>query len=331
VSLGPDGKRDIRPGPSRRSRGTDTGGEDLSTLTDADIRAALQRREMDIEPFSDDQLTPNGYDLAIAEVVLPDTGHTFKAGTAVVPPLTRFMVSTRERVRLGPAMSAQLWLRTSWARRGVMASFGRIDAGFDGTLTFGAFNSSADPLEVPLGETFAQIVVESMSGPVEADYAHRSGHYQHQRGVTMAADRNDDDAPDGDDGHGGLQVVLAPCLDMNCHECCLETEMPLSRRDVERLEGRGHDPAEFTMVEDGFTFLANVDSRCFFLDADGRCIEYGHRPEGCRLYPLVLDEEMTEFDMDHLCPHTGSVFAGSTDETALLELLDRLARDRDTG
>jgi Fe-S-cluster containining protein len=230
-----------------------------------------------------------------------------------------------------PFRDDQLWLRTTWARRGVLASFGRIDAGFDGTLTFGAFNTSADRLEVPIGETFAQVVVESMSGSAEADYSERSGHYQHQRGVTVAVERDDDDSDEvqeWDDGHRGPRVVPAPCIDRDCHECCLDTEMPLSRRDVERLEGRGHVPAGFTMIEDGFTFLANVDGHCFFLDADGRCTEYGNRPEGCRLYPLVLDAEMTEFDMDHLCPHAGSVKAGSTDETALLELLDRIARDR---
>lgn len=300
----------------------------MTTLTDADIRAALQDGDMEIEPFSEDQLTPNGYDLAIAEMVLPDTGQSFLAGTAVVPPLTRFLVSTRERIRLGKAMSAQLWLRTSWARRGVMASFGRIDAGFDGTLTFGAFNSSADPLEVPIGETFAQMVVEAMGGSAEAMYAQRSGHYQHQRGVTMAADRKGIGGERGGNPGKDHPVVPAPCLERDCHECCLETEMPLAGRDITRLEARGHDGSGFTVVEDGFTFLANMEGRCYFLGDDGRCKEYGHRPEGCRLYPLVLDEEMSEFDMDHQCPHADVVEAGTADETALLELLDRMARER---
>jgi dCTP deaminase len=298
----------------------------LTILTDSEIRKAMGRGEMDIEPFSEDQLTPNGYDLAIEEVVLPDTGHRYMAGTAVVPPLTRFMVSTRERVRLGPSTVGQLWLRTSWARRGVLASFGRIDAGFDGTLTFGAFNSSADSLEVPMGETFAQLVVESMVGSAEAIYAQRSGHYQHQHGVTMAADRETSNPiPD----HGKTMIQLeAPCLEMDCHDCCLETEMPLSRSDVERLQELGNDPEDFSLDEEGFIFLANMEGRCFFLGDDGRCVEYGHRPEGCRLYPLTLDEEMADFTMDHSCPHAGRVEAKQAHEIALLELLDKMARER---
>jgi dCTP deaminase len=297
----------------------------LSTLTDAEIAGAIAEGAIEIAPFSEAQLTPNGYDLAIAELVLPDTGQSFLAGIAVVPPLTRFMVSTRERVRLGSTFAAQLWLRTSWARRGVIASFGRIDAGFDGTLTFGAFNSSAEPLEVPMGDAFAQMVIDRMGASAEEVYEERSGHYQHQLGVTMAMD----------DGAGGkarsgedLRLVPAPCLKRDCHDCCLETEMPLTRRDVERLSARGHDPSAFTVSEDGFTFLANTEGRCYFLGTDGRCTEYDHRPEGCRLYPLVMDEEMSTFVMDHVCPHAAAVSASEDDETALLELLDTIARER---
>ena len=294
----------------------------MGVLRDADITDALERGDLEIEPFSEDQLTPNGYDLAIAEVALPDTGQRFVAGTALVPPMTRFLVSTRERVRLGPALVAQLWLRTSWARRGVMASFGRVDAGFDGTLTFAALNTSSNALPVPVGETFAQLVVESLTGEARSLYAERSGHYQDQRGVTLAVPTG------GTSGERALQLD-APCREAGCHECCLETEMPLSRRDVERLEALGHDRQGFSEVEDGFTFLANVDGRCFFLDAEGSCSVYEDRPEGCRLYPLVMNEDMAEFRLDDLCPHRDRVEWREAHEAALMELLGRLADERE--
>jgi Fe-S-cluster containining protein len=109
----------------------------------------------------------------------------------------------------------------------------------------------------------------------------------------------------------------------------LDTEMPLTREDVERLTARGHDPDDFSVRgDDGFTFLANVDDRCFFLDPDDRCTEYADRPEGCRLYPLVLDEEMSEFVLDRLCPHAKSVEPSEVHRRALLALLSRLAEER---
>ena len=124
--------------------------------------------------------------------------------------------------------------------------------------------------------------------------------------------------------------VEAPCLEKGCVECCIDTEMPLSRSDRRRLSRLGHDVERFAVRgEDGFWLLANVAGRCYFLDREnGRCRVYPDRPEGCRLYPLVLDEGLSEFALDDLCPHRDAVEPGEEDRQALLELLDRLARER---
>ena len=111
---------------------------------------------------------------------------TVSSGVARIPPNVRFVVSTDEIVDLGPAVTGSLWLRTTWIRRGVLASFGKVDAGFRGTLTFGALNANdSETLELPIGERFAQIGFEDLSSPAERVYAERSGHYQNQRGVRL--------------------------------------------------------------------------------------------------------------------------------------------------
>jgi dCTP deaminase len=99
-------------------------------------------------------------------------------------PGTRFLVSTRERVELAGDLAGTLWLRTTWARRGVLASFGMVDAGFHGTLTLAALNGSHKHLEVSVGETFAQLVFESLDTAAAKTYEERSGNYQDQEGVT---------------------------------------------------------------------------------------------------------------------------------------------------
>jgi dCTP deaminase len=157
----------------------------MAVLSDADILRCLKRGDIAIEPFRDDRLTPNGYDVAVAEVLLPDRGEKALKGDAVVPSLARFAVSTEERIVLGPTVTAQLWVRTTWARRGVLASFGKIDAGFRGTLTLMAFNASEAPLTVPLGAPFAQVVFERLESAAESPYEIRSGHYQDQKGVRL--------------------------------------------------------------------------------------------------------------------------------------------------
>jgi len=155
----------------------------MGLLSDADILQYVAKGEIGIEPFDAENLTPNGYDVSVDEVVVPATEG--KPDPNRIPPRTRFAVSTRETIQLGRHVAGQIWLRTTWARRGVIASFGIIDAGFSGTLTFGAFNASSEPLELPIGERFAQVVFLTLDSPASETYEARSGTYQHQKGVTL--------------------------------------------------------------------------------------------------------------------------------------------------
>jgi len=159
----------------------------VAVLSDRDILQAIKAKRLRIGGFRKENLTPNGYDLTIAEVVIINGKPTTTTqGTAKVPPQTRFAVSTLEVVDLGPDIAAQLWLRTTWARQGVIAAFGKVDAGFRGTLTLAAFHAGASsPLAVPVGERFAQIVFEDLSSPAEKAYDERSGHWQDQKGVRL--------------------------------------------------------------------------------------------------------------------------------------------------
>jgi len=157
----------------------------MGVLSDSEILRFVAKGEIAIDPFVEENLTPNGYDVTIEEVAIPSRNVRVKEGVASVPALTRFAVSTREVIRLGRHVAAQIWLRTTWARRGVLASFGVIDAGFRGTLTFGAMNASDSVLELPIGERFAQVVFLTLESPAAATYETRSGTYQDQRGVTL--------------------------------------------------------------------------------------------------------------------------------------------------
>lgn len=157
----------------------------MGVLSDADILRYRQKSELGIDPFVEAHLTPNGYDVSVAEVAVPAADLRVKEGVARVPPMTRFAVGTREVVTLGRHVAGQIWLRTTWARRGVLSSFGMIDAGFSGALTFGALNASHEPLDVPIGERFAQVVFLTLESPASATYERRSGTYQGQRGVTL--------------------------------------------------------------------------------------------------------------------------------------------------
>ena len=157
----------------------------MSILSDEAILAALDVGEIEIEPFITENLTPNGYDLSIKEIEIPK-GPKVTEGELTIPAGKRFAVSTKERIACGPNVCAQLWLRTSWARKGIICSFGKIDSGFDGTLTLLGFNSGEEDVKLVTGETFAQMVFEMMTGPATSLYSERSGNYQNQSGVTWS-------------------------------------------------------------------------------------------------------------------------------------------------
>lgn len=99
------------------------------------------------------------------------------------------------------------------------------------------------------------------------------------------------------------------CVQNNCHHCCIETEMLLTKRDIHRIVAKTSIPAKkFVIInEDGNRMLANRQSnnrlQCFFLDSNGLCSIYEIRPEGCQFYPIIWDLTEHQAIIDDYCPH----------------------------
>lgn len=88
-----------------------------------------------------------------------------------------------------------------------------------------------------------------------------------------------------------------------CGKCCYDTKMPLTKKDVERIKRTGFPESYFVDRRGRVPRLKNVKGHCVFLDpSTNACTIYPDRPEGCRLYPLVYDEERGEVVLDPLCP-----------------------------
>lgn len=159
----------------------------MAVLSDRAIEELVDEGALGIEPFDPDNLTPNGIDLRVGEILIPTDGEeATTVGVAAIPPRERFLVSTEEVVTLGETLAGQLWLRSTYARKGAIAAFGKVEAGFSGTLTIACFNAAREPLELPIGERFCQLAFETLTEAPQALYEERSGNYQDQRGVTLA-------------------------------------------------------------------------------------------------------------------------------------------------
>ncbi|MFA5943404.1 MAG: dCTP deaminase [Candidatus Thermoplasmatota archaeon] len=158
----------------------------MAVWSDSDFLAAVGAGTFKAEPWHAQDLTPNGLDLRIAHVLVPSvSAEPVSSGTAIVPPMTRFIVGTEAMLTMPREAVGSLWIRSSYSRKGVIAAFGKVDAGFHGNLTVGAFNAGNEALSIPIGDRFCQVVLEMLHSAPTRDYG-ATGRYQGQRGITLA-------------------------------------------------------------------------------------------------------------------------------------------------
>jgi uncharacterized protein len=128
----------------------------------------------------------------------------------------------------------------------------------------------------------------------------------------------------------GAPIPSNPCVRHACTLCCHDTNMPLSLADIERLTSLGHSLAAFAESdeEEGYLRLHNTEEgACFFLDAAGRCSVQSSKPEGCRLYPFIFDEEDDRVIRDEICPFNREFDPPPEVESKVRELVSRLTRE----
>jgi len=120
----------------------------------------------------------------------------------------------------------------------------------------------------------------------------------------------------------------------NCGICCTETEMLLSKKDIKRLEKLGFDQTQFVIYDKkGYATLKNREGYCVFYDLNQRkCSIYTNRPLGCRVYPVILDEN-TGIVFDNVCQSSMTISQSEKDlkgkrVVRLLEVIDAEAAQR---
>ena len=118
------------------------------------------------------------------------------------------------------------------------------------------------------------------------------------------------------------------CLKNNCIQCCLQTSMFLSLNDIGRIQKQGFLKDYFVKEKNDWLLLRNIQGRCVFHNGKD-CKIYSIRPEGCRLYPLIYDEEYHLSIIDEFCPFKDEFRFQSIDIERLLDLVKQLKDERD--
>ncbi len=145
----------------------------MPVYSDCDIVAAIASGAISISPFAEQSLSSSGYDLRSAvEVMMPPGGSA--------------LIHSVERVGLSPSLCAQIFIRSSFAREGIVGSFALVDPGFNGQLTLRVANLGASTVRIGEGERVAQLVFYRLQTPSSRPYA---GRYQDSSG-TVGSRRN---------------------------------------------------------------------------------------------------------------------------------------------
>jgi len=103
--------------------------------------------------------------------------------------------------------------------------------------------------------------------------------------------------------------------------------MLLSKKDVKRLETKGFSQNYFVLYDkQGYAVLRNRDGHCIFYDLKKRlCSVYVDRPSGCRVYPVIFDEDKG-IVFDEICERRNSITKKEKDAKGkrVIKLLERI-------
>jgi len=112
--------------------------------------------------------------------------------------------------------------------------------------------------------------------------------------------------------------------------------MLLSAADITRLGKLGYNRDLFVRFDgERYAYLRNRQGCCvFYNSAERRCTVYAFRPSGCRVYPVIYDEE-NGIVVDSICHAQETITEQDRERKGkrvlhLLRTIDREAKKRKT-
>jgi Fe-S-cluster containining protein len=103
--------------------------------------------------------------------------------------------------------------------------------------------------------------------------------------------------------------------------------MLLLKEDIEHLKRLGFNYNYFVVDRDGWLHLKNYNGRCVF-NGGKKCSIYEYRPEGCKLYPIIYDEDKNSATLDEDCPHRDEFKISKIKGEIVISLVAKLIDER---
>ena len=148
-------------------------------LSDKEIREML-KGDLKIEPYSEAQLTPNGYDLSIE--VLDLNGNPIEGTSYSIKPGELVKVKSVETIGIPNGYLGLMLLRSRYTRQGLLGMFGVVDSGFSGKIHASIKNLGSEAVGMKLKEGVIHLILARMSSGSEIPYgANEKSHWQNQK------------------------------------------------------------------------------------------------------------------------------------------------------
>lgn len=87
-----------------------------------------------------------------------------KKQSLIIKPGESYLVTTREKVNLPKSLTANMWLRSTLYRSGIILSGGNVAPGYEGELSFLFFNAGQAEMEIELGARIVHILFYQIDG-----------------------------------------------------------------------------------------------------------------------------------------------------------------------
>jgi dCTP deaminase len=106
--------------------------------------------------------------------------------TFIMPPHSFVLAMTKEKINLPDNICASIYIKSTYARLGVVGDFPLIDPGYKGYLTLRLCNPSKLQLKLYSNEGIVQVVFHELSDSVGLNYEKQGGRYQNSKSIRLA-------------------------------------------------------------------------------------------------------------------------------------------------
>lgn len=136
-------------------------------LSDKNILDEIKTERLKINPFNNNHLTSNGYDLS---VFIPDENDFKEVDEFIIKPGEFYQLKTIEELEIPDDIIGLMYLRSRYSRNGLIGMFAVVDAGYKGRLFVSVKNLGDKEIVLKPKEGVIHIIFERLESKSQTPY-----------------------------------------------------------------------------------------------------------------------------------------------------------------